>query len=405
MNAVKICYWSFYLTYKDPRIKPKMSSRRKKPVLLILIHGIRTHADWQYKIPGWIDADESIVVKSPGYGYFDAFRFWFPFFTRNGPIKKISRELDDILPAYPEKDWDRIVIAHSFGTYTITNVLQDRPAWKFSDIILCGSIVSKDFRWTPIANQIQEGGRIVNEVGALDVWPAMAKAWSWGYGSTGTYGMKSGQVDDRIHQIGHSEFFTEEFARKYWKPIIHDRKMSVDNSTQAQIKRPWWFSILDLPLGALSIIIPAILFGSLYFFNPFSPTNSHSVTIEPINFNGSYSEEANTVGNGFLGQLLINNRRDYLVNVSNVIFLDKNRNVILLENDDFPFVCFIIGGVAVPPGDSKNADCISGSIETDSIFSVYPQFKDKVCFIRFEYTGYYTGNIESEFKWVDAADC
>lgn len=380
-----------------------MPERRKKPVLLILIHGIRTHADWQHELPGWIDADESIVVKAPGYGYFDAFRFWFPFLTRNGPINKISRELDDFLPNYPENEWDRIIIAHSFGTYTITKVLENRPAWKFSDIILCGSIVSKGFRWTGISNQLQEGGRIVNEVGTLDVWPAMANAWSWGYGPTGTYGMQSGQVDDRVHQIGHSDFFTEEFAKEYWKPFIHERRIARNDPVVLDKPRPWWFRALNLPLGSMSILFLLIIGLASFIYGVLPNPNPNQIKIEPVSFNGYYSEVPNVMGNGFLGKLLVKNNKDRPIGLSNIVFFDKNRDAIVVGG--IGFVCVVLDSEVISAGGESIINCVSGWRESNYVFSLYNRIRDKVCFIRYEYYGFYSGKGDQNFRWVDEAEC
>jgi len=238
-------------------------TRGKKRRLVILIHGIRTHADWQHNMIKWLKADGvSTIVVAPGYGYFDAFRFWFPFVFRRMPVKKVLRKLDDLLPDYPELEWDRFIIAHSFGTYTITKVLEERPSWRFSGIVLCGSIVPVDYNWGRIAGQILNGGSIVNHCGAIDVWPPAARAFSWGYGSTGTYGMQSGHVIDRLHHIGHSDFFTQEFAKTYWKPFIYNREVPKANDDQPAIDRPKFFRLLDLPIK--SMLVACALISVMY---------------------------------------------------------------------------------------------------------------------------------------------
>jgi hypothetical protein len=235
------------------------SARREKKVLLILIHGIRTNAEWQHEVEIWLKNGENgkIVVAPLGYGRFDAFRFWCPILTRSGVVKTLLRKLDDLLPHYPEHEWDKIIIAHSFGTYALTKVLKNRPTWRFSEIILCGSVVSPKFRWAEVANQVSNGGRIVNDCGRLDQWPVLASALSWGYGTIGTYGVKDGIVKDRMHPIKHSEFFHRSFFEQYWKPLILEGQLVLRGQDAPS---PRWFDFIQwhikyLMLGAIGAFL------------------------------------------------------------------------------------------------------------------------------------------------------
>src|SRR5690242_6112432 len=63
--------------------------------IVVLIHGIRTHADWQILVKDELEA-VGITVCEIRYGFFDAFRFWFPIFFKSKPIARVTRELRGI---------------------------------------------------------------------------------------------------------------------------------------------------------------------------------------------------------------------------------------------------------------------------------------------------------------------
>lgn len=228
---------------------------REKPVLLVLVHGIRTHATWYEKMGEWLDEDERLMVKAIGYGRFDAFRFWFPFFTRTFPVRTVEKKLGNILIQHPYSEWDIVILAHSFGTYAVSKVLPQNPGWKISDIILCGSIVSSKFDWMHVFNQLTEGGNILNECGRKDVWPVAAKSLCWGYGNAGTYGVQDGVVKNRAYPIGHSDFLTQSFVKEYWEPFVRRREIINSEITDEQNEPPSWFRIFDLPLKTLIIVV------------------------------------------------------------------------------------------------------------------------------------------------------
>ena len=98
-----------------------------------------------------------------------------------------------------EKVWDQIrdvkrqnqnaklsFIAHSFGTYILANILQREFDFDAYRVIFCGSVVKYDFPFEQIDRRFTTP--ILNEVGAKDVYPALAESITWGYGSAGTYG-------------------------------------------------------------------------------------------------------------------------------------------------------------------------------------------------------------------------
>ena len=220
--------------------------------VVLLVHGIRTHASWGEMVASKLEVSGSIDVIPLRYGYFDVFRFWFPFYFRKRVADRILREIRTAQRDYPGR---RIsVIAHSFGTYTIGRILLDNPDIRLYRLILCGSVLPSHFRWDKVSHQVV--GKILNECGTRDIWPVLAQSTSWGYGASGTFGYGTVTVRDRFHDAGHSQYFQPAFVEEYWSPFI--KKGTIERSTWDTTRPPvrWWISVLSiLPIHYLSVAL------------------------------------------------------------------------------------------------------------------------------------------------------
>ncbi len=148
----------------------------------------------------------------------NAFAFWFPIITRRFAIRHIVNELRDVRTQYPNHKIS--VVAHSFGTYAITKILQKEPDINLYRLILCGSIVKKRYRWDSLARY--PAGGVQNLCGTKDVWPVFAYALSWGYGPSGTFGFGTNRVNDAYFDSGHSGFFDAAFIQQFWLPFLEN---------------------------------------------------------------------------------------------------------------------------------------------------------------------------------------
>lgn len=229
--------------------------------LVVLLHGIRDHARWHQKVSWLLSEIDQVKVFSVKYGYFDVLKFLIPGPWRRTPIKKVLAELRQLRNRFPT---NRIsVIAHSYGTYAITQALLDDSTFKLHRLVLCGSIVPKGARWDSLSGQVNE--HIINECGARDIWPVLAESVTWGFGATGTYGMESTAVTDRFHPFRHGDFFDDEFVINYWVPIFSKNIIEqgvCDKSVTVELCNTprWWTLLLLLPVKW--IIVP-IAFSSL----------------------------------------------------------------------------------------------------------------------------------------------
>jgi pimeloyl-ACP methyl ester carboxylesterase len=150
--------------------------------IVILIHGIRTSAWWGPRVAATFERKTGARVIPLKYGYFDALRLWCPLrICRNGPIERLRREIEGIRERHRESRL--IVFAHSYGTYALSKILLENPYFTFNRVILCGSIIPENFDWRRVEGQILSANKrdgIINECGLRDIWPVLAKSFSWG---------------------------------------------------------------------------------------------------------------------------------------------------------------------------------------------------------------------------------
>jgi len=222
--------------------------------IVLLIHGIRTQADWQEMVAKILEEDTKIVVKPIRYGYFDALQFWLPF-TRSEPINYVENQIEIIKSLHPNAKLS--IIVHSFGSYIIGKILERHYDLNIEKLILCGSVLETTYRWEDALNRrnIKEDS-VINECGKKDIWPVLAKATSWGYGVSGTHGFGNVIVKDRFHDATHGQYFQKEFVSKYWKPFIHDGEYKRTPFETDRPTTPWWLSLLGiLPIKLLMLVV------------------------------------------------------------------------------------------------------------------------------------------------------
>ena len=235
--------------------------------VVLLIHGIRTEADWGPMVRSKIEVPGQIEVIPIRYGYFDAIRFWFPFWTRNKPIERVYKEIRVALQKYRRSHPDAklSIIAHSFGTYIVGEILKRGFDLQFHRLILCGSVLPQDFPWEQYQGRFDDD-KVVNECGKSDIWPVLAQSASWGYGASGTHGFGAVLVKDRFHAGGHGQYFKPEFVEKYWEPFIRRGEYK---GTEYEVKMPptpWWISLLGI-LPLKWVILTVLILSMCFSFN------------------------------------------------------------------------------------------------------------------------------------------
>src|SRR5207237_2934018 len=190
--------------------------------VLFLIHGIQTDGAWQRLVQREFRDVPSINVIDLGYDCVTPAQLVGPF--RGTPIRRIARELRDARKREPSARF--MVIAHSFGSYIVSRILEEHSDIQFERIVLCGAIVRRDFPWQKFAGDMSRG-TIVTDVGTKDFYPVLATIASLGYGSSGRRGFQTGRVIDRYFPYGHSDFFGRKgrHIRLFWKPFIQEGRI------------------------------------------------------------------------------------------------------------------------------------------------------------------------------------
>ncbi len=241
----------------NPTLKPNH--------IVMLVHGIRTNAEWQGIAVKELSPYCKRVVPIR-YGFFDLISFWFPmtFLFRWVPVGKVRDELRALIANNPTAHIS--VVAHSFGTYIITNVLKKHFDIRLFRLLLCGAIVPTNFDWLRLANKPRGG--LLNDVGLSDRLPVMAEISTWGYGPSGTYGFGTGEVHDNFHECGHSGFFTAEHLQRYWVPFLFGGEIVVSPANETRKQPAYGWELLRLVRPKYSF--PAIAGVTWYFAGPIS---------------------------------------------------------------------------------------------------------------------------------------
>jgi hypothetical protein len=181
--------------------------------LIILVHGIRDIARWEVEIADTL-RHAGFDVELTNYGRMNLLEFLLPIpYFREKAIETIWTQIQQARMLHPEAPIS--IIAHSFGTYIVANILRRQFTMKVDRIIFCGSVVRFKFPFEQINDRFNSP--VLNEVGTADPWPAVAESVTTGYGSAGTYGFLRPGVRDRFHNdAGHGYFLNAKFCRDYW---------------------------------------------------------------------------------------------------------------------------------------------------------------------------------------------
>jgi serine/threonine-protein kinase len=155
------------------------------------------------------------------------------------------------------------IVAHSFGTYILGNAMLKYDWLRFEKIILCGSILPKDFPW----DKLIERGQVQvvrNEHGVQDIWVRFV---SWFVADTGPSGHDSFSVKhERLLQerfdYEHSEYFDNGHMEAKWLPFLNEQYNTIEpravDVPRPRTSRPW---VLYAAYLAALAIIGFVLYG------------------------------------------------------------------------------------------------------------------------------------------------
>jgi pimeloyl-ACP methyl ester carboxylesterase len=226
--------------------------------LIAFVHGIRTRAVWFEPLAAVLERIPNVSTRSLSYGYLDLLRFLVPG-LRRGTIRHLKDQL--ALLARENEDARVSVIAHSFGTYVVSRLLDQEPSIRLNRVVFCGSVVPPRYNWHRIAGKI-DNKPVVNECGTRDPWPVLATL-TLGYGASGTFGFQHTEVLNRFHDLAHSGFFRSEFYEIHWVPLWLQPD-APPKSLAYRPPSPGWLNLLGIfPLRWILAIAIALIIGFL----------------------------------------------------------------------------------------------------------------------------------------------
>jgi len=195
------------------------------PPLVMSIHGIRTHAEWQNTLSETLSA-AGIQFRNRRFGYYPVASF-----VRDA---KNQKHVDDFVTWYQQAvaaarkvnlddpSARPSIIGHSFGSFVVGYAMLKYPEIKFDKIIFCGCILPPDFDWHTLFVRDQVA-RVRNECGGKDIWAASAKYFVRGTGAAGRtgFGGLSNRCRDEFYDYQkHSDFFTPNHIEQTWLPFL-----------------------------------------------------------------------------------------------------------------------------------------------------------------------------------------
>jgi hypothetical protein len=240
--------------------------------VVILVHGIRDFAGWQSVIREALKK-KGFTVELTNYMRLDLLRFLLPTgFFRRQIIDKVWNQIEYARKRHPDAVFS--IIAHSFGTYVVAEILREKFTMQAERVIFCGSVLRYDFPFEQIDGRFK--GEIINEVGTADPWPALAESVTTGYGAAGTFGFRRPGVRDRWHnRATHGYFLTAEFCEQFWIPEL-EGKDEVKGDIKYEpaplwVQLIWIFKIKYFVSAAaillLLVLISRAVFGSAYSYS------------------------------------------------------------------------------------------------------------------------------------------
>jgi pimeloyl-ACP methyl ester carboxylesterase len=189
--------------------------------LVISLHGIRTRGSWQKDLA--IQLNRAGFDYSPlDFGFFHALQLFWPAARE----RRVRWFRDVYTRTAGENNGAPIsVVAHSFGTYLVARAMERFPEVTFDRLVLCGSIVRRDYPWTKVIHESKQVVEVLNDYGRMDLWAGIVRWFVADAGPSGTKGFTddaSGRVIQREHaEFSHSDYFYDLNYDKTWIPFLN----------------------------------------------------------------------------------------------------------------------------------------------------------------------------------------
>ncbi len=223
----------------DPHLEVQLPERNVTTVnhVVLLVHGIRDEGEWQQVAEELINKIDGMEAVRVNFGFYDAISFVSLLGNSANPYQTLVQTYKDARSRY--KDAKISVIAHSFGTDLVGRLIRENPQTQLHRIILCGSVLKRNFEWKDFRDRFGIGVRenetaVLNECGDMDIWPVVAKSASPSrYGDVGRYGFQNNLfAKSRWFNGGHSLFFARGHMQENWLPFLTQGLLPKDEARQ-----------------------------------------------------------------------------------------------------------------------------------------------------------------------------
>ncbi|HEX8171986.1 MAG TPA: hypothetical protein VF824_15725 [Thermoanaerobaculia bacterium] len=191
--------------------------------VVISIHGLESEGTWQRQIDPSFQGIHDLHYRRHEYGRFRAWKAIVPFIV-GGEVKRFA---DFYARVFRETGVVPSVIAHSLGTWILSQALVQYPTIRFRNVILCGSVIDRDYDWP---NLIDQGRvyRVRNEMSVDDEVVRLFRSPFFRFlladsGPSGLDGFtrEHHKVSNVRFNFGHTGFFLMlTHCDRYWRPYI-----------------------------------------------------------------------------------------------------------------------------------------------------------------------------------------
>jgi pimeloyl-ACP methyl ester carboxylesterase len=235
-----------------------------EPKVICSLHGIRTLGLWQKELADLVAVQRWQHRNARwSYGKFSSISFLRPD-TREAKIdwlrETYSAEINDVQSGISEENLPSVV-AHSYGTYILGYTLLRYDFVRFDKVILCGSILPRDFPWDVIIGRGQVQG-VRNEYGVRDPWVKRVRGYVRDTGCSGALGFtcEHERLAQEDFDYDHGEYFGRDHMNDRWIPFLKESLPTIPRSNPTRPVRPPTHRPWGIYVGLASLVLlPALL--------------------------------------------------------------------------------------------------------------------------------------------------
>jgi hypothetical protein len=187
---------------------------------LLILHGMNSRGEWFDRLKSTLDAGD--IIHTPVYFEKVGWLMLLKHRELGGPlIDQVEKAYQELKNSRPKNQIS--VIAHSYSSLVLMKLLDTKPEITFNRVILVGSILPRDYEFEHLMpNNIK---KLLNECGAKDYCPVIAKTCVADAGSSGTYFFNSSNefIENRRHRShSHSSMLKSPDLVKEWLQFIYE---------------------------------------------------------------------------------------------------------------------------------------------------------------------------------------